>query len=46
MLIAHDHFDLRMGIGGGVGMLGMLGVLIVAHRLKPATELLVERELR
>lgn len=43
VLITHDHFDLRMGIGGG---LAMLGVLIVALRRKPATELLVEREVR
>lgn len=43
VLITHDHFDLRMGIGGA---LAMLGVLIVALRRKPATELLVERELR
>jgi drug/metabolite transporter (DMT)-like permease len=43
VLITHDHFDLRMAIGGG---LAMLGVLIVAMRRKPATELLVEREIR
>ena len=43
VLITHDDFDLRMGIGGG---LAMLGVLIVALRRKPATELLVEREVR
>lgn len=43
VLIPHDHFDLRMGVGGG---LAMIGVLIVALRRKPATELLVERELR
>lgn len=43
VLITHDHFDMRMGIGGG---LAMLGVLIVALRRKPATELLVEREVR
>ena len=43
VLITNDHFDLRMAIGGG---LAMLGVLIVALRRKPATELLVERELR
>ncbi|MGH6696243.1 DMT family transporter [Sphingopyxis sp.] len=43
VLITHDHFDLRMGIGGGFAM---LGVLIVALRRKPATELLVEREVR
>lgn len=43
VLITHDHFDLRMGVGGG---LAMLGVLIVALRRKPATELLVEREVR
>lgn len=43
VMITHDHFDLRMGIGGG---LAMLGVLIVALRRKPATELLVEREVR
>lgn len=41
--ITNDHFDLRMGIGGG---LAMVGVLIVALRRKPATELLVEREVR
>lgn len=43
VLIIRDHFDLRMGIGAA---LAMLGVLIVALRRKPATELLVERELR
>ncbi len=43
VLVTHDHFDLRMGIGGA---LAMLGVLIVALRRKPATELLVEREVR
>jgi O-acetylserine/cysteine efflux transporter len=43
VLITHDRFDMRMGIGGG---LAMLGVLIVALRRKPATELLVEREVR
>ncbi|MBL8652449.1 MAG: DMT family transporter [Sphingopyxis sp.] len=43
VLITHDHFDLRMALGGA---LAMLGVLIVALRRKPATELLVERELR
>lgn len=43
VLITKDHFDLRMGIGGG---LAMLGVLIVALRRKPATQLLVEREVR
>lgn len=43
VLITNDHFDLRMAIGGG---LAMLGVLIVALRRKPATELLVEREVR
>lgn len=41
--ITHDHFDLRMAIGGG---LAMVGVLIVALRRKPATALLVEREVR
>lgn len=41
--ITHDHFDMRMAIGGG---LAMMGVLIVALRRKPATELLVEREVR
>ena len=41
--ITNDHFDLRMAIGGG---LAMVGVLIVALRRKPATELLVEREVR
>ena len=41
--ITHDHFDGRMAIGGA---LALLGVLIVALRRKPATELLVERELR
>lgn len=43
VLITHDPFDLRMGIGGA---LAMIGVLIVARRRKPATELLVEREVR
>jgi drug/metabolite transporter (DMT)-like permease len=43
VLITHDPFDLRMGVGGA---LAMIGVLIVALRRKPATELLVERELR
>ncbi|APZ97192.1 EamA family transporter [Sphingopyxis sp. QXT-31] len=43
VLITHDPFDLRMGIGGA---LAMIGVLIVALRRKPATELLVEREVR
>lgn len=43
VVITNDHFDVRMGIGGA---LAMLGVLIVALRRKPATELLVERELR
>jgi len=43
VLITHDHFDLRMGIGAA---LAMVGVLIVALRRKPATELLVEREIR
>ncbi|MGB3319132.1 MAG: DMT family transporter [Sphingopyxis granuli] len=43
VLITNDHFDLRMAIGGG---LAMLGVLIVALRRKPAAELLVAREVR
>lgn len=43
VLITHDPFDLRMGAGGA---LAMIGVLIVALRRKPATELLVEREVR
>lgn len=43
VLITHDPFDLRMGVGGA---LAMIGVLIVALRRKPATELLVEREVR
>ncbi|XVJ61901.1 MAG: DMT family transporter [Sphingopyxis sp.] len=43
VLITHDRFDLRMGLGGA---LALLGVLIVAMRRKPATELLVEREIR
>ena len=43
VLITHDRFDLRMGIGGA---LALVGVLIVAMRRKPATELLVEREIR
>jgi len=43
VLITHDHFDLRMALGGA---LAMLGVLIVALRRKPGTELLVEREVR
>ena len=43
VLITQDHLDMRMGIGGG---LAMLGVLIVALRRKPATKLLVEREIR
>ncbi len=43
VLITQDHFDMRMGIGAA---LAMLGVLIVALRRKPATELLVEREIR
>lgn len=43
VLITHDHFDLRMGAGAA---LAMIGVLIVAVRRKPATELLVEREIR
>ena len=43
VLITQDHFDLRMAVGGG---LAMLGVLIVAIRRKPATQLLVEREVR
>lgn len=43
VLITHDPFDLRMGIGGA---LALIGVLIVALRRKPATELLVEREVR
>lgn len=43
VLITHDHFDLRMGVGAA---LAMIGVLIVALRRKPATELLVEREIR
>ncbi len=43
VLITHDYFDLRMALGGG---LAMLGVLIVALRKKPATNLLVDREQR
>ena len=43
VLITNDHFDGRMAIGGA---LAMAGVLIVAMRRKPATELLVEREIR
>lgn len=43
VMITNDHFDLKMGIGAA---LAMAGVLIVALRRKPATELLVEREQR
>lgn len=43
VLITHDHFDMRMGAGAA---LAMIGVLIVALRRKPATELLVDREIR
>lgn len=43
VLITHDQFDTRMGVGA---TLAMVGVLIVALRRKPATELLVEREIR
>lgn len=41
VMITNDHFDLRMGIGAA---LAMLGVLIVALRDKPTTALLVEKE--
>ena len=41
--ITDDDFDLRMGIGAA---LAIGGVLIVALRRKPATELLVDREQR
>ncbi|NVD26551.1 DMT family transporter [Parasphingorhabdus flavimaris] len=41
--ITNDDFDLRMGIGAA---LAIGGVLIVALRRKPATELLVDREQR
>ncbi|MFT5330538.1 MAG: O-acetylserine/cysteine efflux transporter [Parasphingorhabdus sp.] len=43
VLITHDNFDLRMGLGAA---LAIGGVLIVALRRKPATALLVDREQR
>ncbi len=43
VLITHDNFDFRMGLGAA---LAIGGVLIVALRRKPATELLVDREQR
>lgn len=43
VLITNDAFDLRMGVGA---TLAIGGVLIVALRRKPATELLVDREQR
>ena len=39
----YDAFDFRMGVGAA---LAIGGVLIVALRRKPATELLVDREQR
>lgn len=41
VLITHDRFDARMALGA---VLALGGVLIVALRRKPATELLVDRE--
>lgn len=43
VLITHDDFDFRMALGA---TLALGGVLIVALRRKPATELLVDREQR
>ncbi|MGL3822791.1 DMT family transporter [Sphingopyxis sp. R3-92] len=43
VLITHDAFDARMGIGAA---LALGGVLIVALRRKPTTALLVDREQR
>ncbi|WP_417591882.1 DMT family transporter [Parasphingorhabdus sp.] len=43
VLITNDAFDFRMGVGAA---LAIGGVLIVALRRKPATELLVDREQR
>lgn len=43
VLITDDDLDLRMALGGG---LAMLGVLIVALRPRAGAELLVERESR
>ena len=43
VLITHDNFDVRMGLGAA---LAIGGVLIVAIRRKPATALLVDREQR
>lgn len=43
VLITHDDFDLRMGLGAA---LAIGGVLIVALRRKPATAFLLDREQR
>ena len=43
VVITHDPFDTRMAVGAALALMGGLSVAI---RRKPATEVLVERELR